>query len=560
MNSELLEFSALDTHFAALMQRLAQQPSPGLELAAQLASRWRKSGHLCVTLTEVVSEPSLEAPPLADWLESLHASGVVGAPGEFKPLILDAQSRLYLYRYWNYEQQLAKAILTRRGLPAEFDAERLADGLDRLFPTSPGEKNWQRKAAELAVRQRLCVITGGPGTGKTRTVVGVLALLIEQGVQRIALAAPTGKAAARLKESLRAGKLALDCGEEVREAIPDDVTTLHRLLGARPGTTEMRHHAGHQLPVDAVVIDEASMVDVPLMARLTAALPAKARLILLGDRHQLASVEAGQALSDICGPGGDSTVELQRNYRFGNDSGIAQLSAAVNAGDADEAMRLLADNACPEVRWRPLPEPTRLAERLDETLLPIWSERFPEQDPTAALAQFARHQILCAVHAGTFGRSTLNETVERILAEHFFINPSERWYAGRPVMIQRNDPSLQLFNGDTGILLPDPAADGKLRAWFSADGELHRHLPSRLPPHETAYAMTVHKSQGSEFDEVLVVLPGRDVPVLTRELIYTATTRARRGVEIWADEAILRASIARQVERSSGLRDALSDK
>ncbi len=565
-------FSALDRQFAALINRVARRPSRELALAACLTSRWRAKGHICMVLSEVAGRVIEETrpdpvPALSAWTEALRSSGVVGLPGDFMPMILDQENRLYLYRYWRYEQTLAGNILERlRGAAPAVDFELLDFGLDRLFSADSKSKDLQREAARTAVQERFCVISGGPGTGKTRTIVSILALLIEQGLSRIALSAPTGKAAARLKESIAQSNL--DCSESLRAQMPSDVTTIHRLLGARSDTTTLRYDRENPIDAEVVIVDEASMVDVALMAKLFDAVRPKARIILLGDRNQLASVDAGYALGDICGrcnrnslsaPLTRCVVELRRNYRFVENSGIARFSAAVRAGDADQAINILKSKQHRDLLWRALPRPASLEAELRKRVIKNWINWIssPELFVETSLSQLGKNQILCAVHDGPYGRINLNAIVEQSLGVAGLIDKSERWYSGRPIMILRNDANLQLFNGDVGLVLRVSVSNSGLRAFFKVNGEVRGFAPPRLPKHETAFAMTVHKSQGSEFEKVLMILPGKDSPALTRELIYTGITRARRKVELWANEQVLRSAIGRLVNRSSGLLDAL---
>ena len=585
--------SALDRHFAELMNRLSEKPDPELQLAALLVSRHRASGNICWPLREVAGQPILEpllgferAPQAASWTKKLRATGVVGGPGEFKPLILDDQDRLYLRRYWEYENGLAKVIRRRLDAPAPtIDRRRLDNGLDRLFPKSE-ETDWQRVAAANAVTRNFTVITGGPGTGKTRTVIAILALLIEQGdgPLRIALVAPSGKAAARLKESIQNAKQDLNCADEIKARLPTEASTIHRLLGTIPDSPYFRHHADRPLVADAVIVDEASMVDLATMAKLFSAIPPAARVILLGDKDQLTSVEAGYVLGDICHspatiaaapergpqlafsfsepaakkPIRDAIVELRRNYRFASESGIYQLVEATNRGDAEETIRVLRNENHPDVTWKVLPGARGLPKALREASEAGFKGYLETNDPAQALERFSTFRILCAVRHGPFGVLQLNGMIEQALAQAGLLHESDRWYRGRPVLVTRNDYNTRLFNGDTGIVWPDPAGEDEKRVFFpSADGEVRRVLPSRLPVHETGFALTVHKSQGSEFARVLLILPEDDLPLLTRELLYTGLTRAREHVEIWASETVLRSAISRRVTRSSGLREAL---
>jgi exodeoxyribonuclease V alpha subunit len=540
MNAEI-NFSALDRQFGDFLQNLAKESAPEVRLAAMCASRARAEGNICISLGEIAQREA--AVSAANLRKKLRRSGVVGEPGAFTPLILDENDRLYLRRYWEYEQQLAQAIRRRTSAPPAKNKK---------------ETDLQELAASRAVTGDFTVITGGPGTGKTWTVKRILILLLEQpGGEnlRIALAAPTGKAAARLTESVRA----------VRETFA--ATTIHRLLGYLPGSPYFQHDAGNPLSYDVVIVDEASMVDLALMAKLVAAVPPQASLILLGDRDQLASVEAGSVLADICAtaekaapnePLHGALVALRRNYRFAETGGIYQVSNAINSGDAEAAIAAVRDGGGGEVEWQPLPNPHKLAQALRERIVSGFRPGLEMDNPLEALARLQRFRILCAVRQGPFGVENLNAIAEEILAEGGLLTPGRGCYRGQPLMITQNDYNLALFNGDTGIILPDPGAGGELRAFFlSAEGKLRRFLPSRLPVHETAFAITVHKSQGSEFGKVLLILPEKDAPILTRELLYTGLTRARKGVTLWAAEPILRAAIERRVTRNSGLRDAL---
>ena len=592
----------LDLHFARFMERLAGGNRGGLLLAAALASSHTRAGHVCLDLSAMAGklldegEDSTRCPALGHWMAELRESSVVGEPGEYKPLTLDASGRLYLYRYWHYQENLALSIKQRvRDDETSIDMIRLKEGLARLFPPDQAEAiDWQKVAAVAALRKKICVVSGGPGTGKTSTVARILTLLLEQAhpnTLRIALAAPTGKAAAGLQDTIRRVKKSLHCLAGTKEKIPEDASTLHRLLGWTPGSPYFRHTAENPLPVDVMVVDEASMVDLALMSKLTQALPLKARLLLLGDKDQLASVEAGAVLGDICDTGNahsfserfcehlqeaagytiprpstrepaskihDAIVQLRKSYRFGSGSGIGTISRIINRGDGAQAVTLLKSGDYKDVVWRDMPQPHDFPGFIKDRILNGYGNYLEGGDPWDVFRRFDRFRILCAHREGPYGVTTLNALVEYILKEQKTISPDTRWYRGRPLLITRNDYHLRLFNGDVGVVLPDPEANRELRAFFPApDGSLRKFHPLRLPEHETVYAMTVHKSQGSEFGEVLFVLPDRPSPVLTRELVYTGMTRAKERVEIWGAADVFRTAVSRRIERSSGLRDAL---
>jgi exodeoxyribonuclease V alpha subunit len=598
-------FSALDLHFARLMARLSGEKAPELFLAAALVSRATGEGNICMDLSALEGKPlsidgpangAFVCPELKAWHKVLEAQSVVGSPGDYRPLILDDRSRLYLYRYWEYEKRLADDLTKRAA--GEIDKTYmplLKDGFSRLFAAvKKGETDWQKVAAYVSVTKRFCVISGGPGTGKSTVIAKILTLLLEQAgdrKMRIALAAPTGKAAARLKEAIQKGKEMLPVEDDLKEAIITEATTIHRLLGTVAGSPYFRHNAENPLPVDLVVIDEASMVDLALLSKLVQAVPADARLILLGDRDQLASVEAGAVLGDICNTGHaqgfsgefcrkfeeitgdridtihesgseqdirDCVVQLEKSYRFGKESGIGALSRAVNRGDGDIAMNFVKNGEHDDIKWKALPQPDALERALRETVIECYKPYLKTEDPLKIFHLFERFRILCALRKGPFGVSALNSLVEQVLKKEKLIDPDRPWYRGRPVLITRNDYNLELFNGDIGIILPDPASNHELRAFFmTSNRSVRKFLPARLPEHETVYAMTVHKSQGSEFDRVLLLLPDRDTPVLTRELIYTGITRARQVVEVWGNDSVFLEGVGRPTLRASGLRDAL---
>src|SRR6266403_4241115 len=416
-----LEVHFIDRHFAALINRLAKIPSPELELAAKLVSNFRERGDVCVALRAITGSDASkiggpDIPPLHSWVRKLRASGVVGKPGEFAPLILDENERLYLQRYWKYEDELARNLRARlREHPIrDFNHTELASNLAKLFPA---QSDLQKVAAFVAATSRLCVISGAPGTGKTRTIVLICALLIRLAAKReltFALAAPTGKAAARLKETIAQTGMSLRLPGDLK--LPADASTIQRLLGARGDSPHFRHKAKNPLTADVVIVDEASMIDLALLAKLFDAIRPDARIILVGDKDQLASVEAGSAFRDICTPdfelgvsvslaetfaectgeelGGTSAseapihsvvVELRRNYRFTPETGIAELSNAVNQGNAESAIAVLKKGG--RICWRPTPSAKSFERELRERVFPRFEEFLMLTDPADALNQ-----------------------------------------------------------------------------------------------------------------------------------------------------------------------------
>lgn len=587
----------LDLHFSRFLLDTAEQADELLGLTAALVSAARSEGHVCLDLAALSGSQLMPGTPLAfslpslgQWRERLLQSGVVGRPGAWQPLILDAGDRLYLHRYWDYEQRVGHSLMKRASQTVELvDESRLREGLAVLFTPSAeaGQVDWQKVAAATAVVQRVSVISGGPGTGKTTTVVRILALLRQQpggAGLRIALAAPTGMAASRLQHSIRNSKHQLPLAAEALAAIPEEAVTLHRLLGVQRQGTGFRHHRENPLPLDLLVLDEASMVDVSLMASLLEALPEQARLILLGDRDQLASVEAGAVLGDICqdceGAGSrfnrrlavlsgerlsdsgvstgrlrDNVVVLRRSYRFGSDSPIGLLASAVNRGDADTAEALLGSSKeGDEIDWQSVDTADYAARRYSSLF-----DRLAAGAPVEELFEMLRaFRLLCALRGGPLGVKQMNQAITRRLAQLGKLRWENEWYPGRPIMLTRNDYALGLYNGDVGIVAPHPDDGAQLAVAFpGVDGQPRWIAPARLPASETVYAMTVHKSQGSEFDEVLLQLPEQSSPVLCRELIYTAVTRARKRFSLVGPEPVLRQAVSRSLIRHSGLVDLL---
>ena len=496
-------------------------------------------------------------------------------PGDYRPLVLDEAGRLYLYRYWALEQRVAAAIRARAdNAPFVIDETALASSLDKLFPADTPARD-QRTAAMIAVHRPLSIISGGPGTGKTATAIRILTLLQQLDSKRplrVALTAPTGKAAARLRD-------ALINADPSYEQLPftelTETATLHRLLGFRANGRPAAG-ADHPLTHDVVLVDEASMIDLNLMATLLEALPERTRLILLGDPDQLASVEAGAVLSDLCAgmvkptkgrtdhnsaaPSLDSCVTvLRHNWRFSNSSGIGQLAAAINAGDADGALAYLDDAQMPDIVFRPCPNSAALATLLEQHAISRFEPCLDSTVNHVSVAdQFARHlelRLLTAHRQGPTGSGALNQQIEHGLRSRGLIWQTGPNYTGRPIMIERNDYHLGLYNGDFGIVLGE--GDTQRVCVLGHDGTPRYFYPSRLPQNQTAFAMTVHKSQGSQFTTVILILPLYPSPLLSRQLLYTAVTRATSTVEIWGSETLLATAIKSPARRISGLADAL---
>jgi len=571
------ELEPIDVAFAALIAR-TDGCAEGSLLArtAALISRERRGGHACIDLAQwagrsLVAGSATDVFPATDaWSKELRASSLVGAGDRVTPLVLDEAGRCYLHRYWSAERRLAARMLAvAAGALTDVEPKSLAALRAELFPLDPvepaGSIDQQAAAADLVLGRRFAIVSGGPGTGKTTTVARILALLLTNNAGlRIELAAPTGKAAARLTESIRAQARGFAVAPAVQAKIAElEARTLHRLLGYGGRAGGFRHDAARPLACDVVIVDEASMIDLMLMDALLAAVPQHARLVLVGDKDQLASVEAGFVYGDLCeasrashsGTLSGIAVELTKNWRFRDRPGIGALATAVRDTNGESALEILADpNRTDVTRVEPANDARDIVRLLEGEISAVVSAESP-QAATDALAQF---RLLCATNRGPYGVEAFNVLIERHLRDRGDIGTAD-WYRGRPILVTANDYTVDLFNGDVGICFPEP--DGRMRAWFpSADGSLRAIMPASLPSHVTAWAMTVHKSQGSEFDRVVVVLPERDSPLLSRELVYTAVTRAREHVAIVSTEATLRAAIERKAARASGLRDLLKEK
>jgi exodeoxyribonuclease V alpha subunit len=623
--TEAGELRRLSGAFARFVATLGPGTTP-LLLAALVLSELEGRGHSCLLLSDLAGDPATllgwdeddwkalarAAKPLPKsvkgWTEKLAGCEQVWEVESFdydQPLVLDGE-RLYLRRYWRDETLVAGSVRARALDRHPVEPGEVHRWLDLLFasvevPGTNPHPDWQKLACAIALRGAVAIITGGPGTGKTYTVARLLALLFatapDAARQRIALAAPTGKAAARLKQSIDKALTELDA--RIGEALPlreltlrmGAARTLHSLLGARPDSRSFAYHRGNPLDVDVLIVDEASMVHLEMMASLLDALPPGATLILLGDKDQLASVEAGAVLGDLChsaqagdydvdtlayiraasgevvpaefagagGPLAQQTVMLRHSRRFGGP--IGRLALAVNAGDVDAAVDVLREGD-PAVRWFEHAQPHNLLALADGGYRPYLErlaagpQGLPHEDWVRAVLQhFESFRILCALREGEWGVEGLNGAIEQRLENAGLIVRGGDWYVGRPVMVTRNDYGTGVYNGDIGLTLPDPSRPDSLRVWFLEGDTVRSVLATRLRHVETAYAMTVHKSQGSEFAHTVLALPKEGGAVLARELVYTGITRASRRFTLTTPApAVLGEAILKRTHRASGLR------
>ncbi|ABV36546.1 Exodeoxyribonuclease V [Shewanella sediminis HAW-EB3] len=654
----------LDRHFALEMAQLHKIKLHKTEhadhtyselflLICALLSRQLSQQHTCLPIHQIMLDNPMQEPisncqilcshneiiEILAQFNAISSPGLEQASSPSTPIILD-NGDLYLQRYYQFETQVASYLTLLADVeineqPTEINHTRST--LEMLFPQSDEmgatDFDWQKIATATAFTKRLAVITGGPGTGKTTTVTKLLFLLTQQAAMTIRLVAPTGKAAARLSESIKASKVRLKMelapfADQIDltslSRVPEEASTLHRLLGVIPNSPKFRHHKDNPLRLDLLVVDEASMVDLPMMHKLLSALPTHARLILLGDQDQLASVEAGAVLADICAglkqkntrtnasdakwqmryssdyagylstlsgfdlspfisqspKIGDSLCMLMHSHRFKGDAGIGQLAGAVNNSDKGRIMQVW-QTGYDELLWIEHLKTNAGNSGLDALLTQAVEHyrRYLEmakddnKDASEIIDCYNEFRVLCAMRAGEYGVDGINQGVTAALKQAKLISADTEFYPGRPVIIQSNDYNLGLFNGDIGLILPDDlntvsdhlAQDGdtakhsaRLMAHFiQADGSILKVLPARLPSHDTCFAMTVHKSQGSEFANVALVLPIWPSPaqkqLLTKELVYTAITRAKLHFTCLGSQAVFEHASLQATQRSSGL-------
>ena len=537
-DAEVIESS--DVHVAQRLTALAKESDETVALATALTVRALRNGSVCVdlrSLSRQVGVDGLPWPGADEWLATVGASPLTGTP----PVLRIEGDLLYLDRYWLEEQQVCDDVLAM----VEARPRQASPDIDRLFPKGFEE---QRAGAEVALSQGLTVLTGGPGTGKTTTVARLLALLAGGTRLRIALAAPTGKAAARLQEAvqLEVGKLE-PADQQALAGL--HATTLHRLLGSRPDTSaRFRQNRSNRLQHDVIVVDETSMVSLTMMARLLEAVRPDARLILVGDPDQLASVEAGAVLADLVdGLDGTKIAELRTSHRFGES--IGALASAIRDGDADSAVDIMRAGG-EHIDWIDTDDPSQ---HLRKVLVPhavALRQAALLGDAAAALTTLGAHRLLCAHRRGPYGVRYWNHQAERWLTEATGEPIWASWYVGRPILVTANDYGLGVYNGDTGVTL---LKGGVLRAAIAGSGEPLEFATSRLADVDTVHAMTIHKSQGSQADEVTVLMPPEDSRLLSRELFYTAVTRAKEKIRVVGPEPAVREAVERRAVRASGL-------
>ena len=568
------DYSELAYQFAKYIERQDNNSDALIVLTAALLSEAVSKGHVCLNLVRVgelgMGLDEILPDSVALWVTKLRESHLVGKAGDLTPLVLTDSGLLYLYRYWQAEHQVAVLIRERLKSVALQDETLLKQYIANWTSSQP-ELDWQKVAVLMALTRQFCVISGGPGTGKTTIVIRLLEAFSNQDkTLRVALAAPTGKAAARMQQAIAMVR---------QDSSKEDVLakTVHRLLGITPNNEQGKYNAENPLAVDVLIVDEASMIDILLMSKILKALPKTARLILLGDSKQLASVDSGAVLADLCRAYAgfsecfaegvlrltgqalpsvkatslmaDTVVILKHSYRFDKQSEIGQLAQSVQAGDSDKFINVLMRTG-DTIWWQKKMDKATIVKRVMKLYFTFFEAIKTQQDPLTCMQLFEKTQVLCALNNGAESVNSVNSLIERALAKQSW-RTHQGFYHGRPIMVMKNDYSQGLFNGDTGLVMNND--QGVLAACF-LNNRMLRWVPlNRLPAHETAYAMTVHKSQGSEFEEVCIILPEQATALLTRELLYTAMTRAKVKISLIATESILIQAVTSQQDREMGL-------
>lgn len=549
-------YSQLDIQFAKTMMSLVNESDPVTYDVLCAVSEAAGLGNVCLNLSDGLPKKHVLESGASQWgfakiNEALEQSALCSDGTRPTPLVLDGNGYCYLYRYWHSQQSLVEMIIQRCN-GANFDCE------DTL-----------KKVRTIAQSSNFLVLTGGPGTGKTTLVAGVLAGLLDtKGPLQIRICAPTGKAAARLKSALKHSKQhpeRFDCSAQALAAVPMDVTTIHKLLRPIGGERRFRYNRENLLPLDVLVVDEASMVDIGLLVSLFEALPKDAKVILLGDKDQLSSIEPGMVFGDICygvhhgngvqrSPLANCIVHLKKSYRFAAASGIGRLARAVVQNETEKVFALLNDMNLPDLTWIQGTDSSALSNivKLAAAGYCAW---FELETPEQKLIAFENMRVLCATNAGPWGVSSLNERIQRAIQLQLGISWQEPFFENRPIMVTQNNYSTQVFNGDTGIVCASPK--GIKSVAFPGLQDVRMVPPSLLGSHITAFANTIHKSQGSEFAHTIVVLPQNVSPLLSRELLYTAITRAKDKLTICATKTAIDFCLSHPIERTSALRDIL---
>ena len=568
--------SDLEVEFARTLLRISPDLSPTVIVVAVICSFHQTNGNVCVFLdrvhqdkriTDLMSLIPSQNTQLGVLQDELRASSVVGSPGEFKPLILE-ENRLYIQRYWKYENELVTWIKERASRESSKLTKEVVETVQEQFRSNQTEEtDWQKVAVYLSILKDFLIISGGPGTGKTFTVRKIIETIqsAESNQVRIALAAPTGKAAQRLSESFQDG------------ASSDlEAYTIHKLLGARMDGS-FAYDKNRKLPYDVVIVDEASMLDIRMWIQLIRALSDHTKLIVLGDKDQLSSVEAGAVLGDICdgaenvfsnslaesltqcgvqvnakenanGSLNDCIVLLTKSYRFGADSGLKLLSEAINTENPTLAFEILSNPEIKDVQWIE-PDKGTVPSIIKSHCVDVFAKN-SALNPIQQFEAYSNSQILCAIRKSDFGVERVNREAEEAIKTKAGISRSREWFNGRFVLFTKNDAFLKVQNGETGVFFTQMDSEGKVMV----EGNVERQISvSRVQEYQPAYAITVHKSQGSEYENVVLLLPNEHNPIITKELLYTAVTRARQNLLVVGNKALIEQAIMQRISRNSGL-------